>query len=143
MGMLATKEIIKEVNDAVNKESVSIQGSSETPEIKLDSNEGEIKFSGRSMPEDAKSFYAPLKQWIEQYSKDPQKGTNVIFAFEYFNTASSKMIMELIECVKMVQDNDPDLRVEWHYLEDDDDMLEAGEDYSDITGLDFEFLSYE
>lgn len=143
MGMLATKEIIKEVNDSVNKDSVSIQGSSETPEIKMDKNEGEIKFSGRSMPEDAKSFYAPLKQWMDQYSQDPQKGTNVIFAFEYFNTASSKMIMELIEMVKKIQENDPDLRVDWHYLEDDDDMLEAGEDYSDITGIEFEYFSYE
>ncbi len=141
--MLATKEIIKEVNDAVNKEEVSIQGTAETPEIKLDANNGEVKFSGRSMPEDAKSFYAPLKQWLEDYSQNPRQGTLVTFAYEYFNTASSKMIMELIERVKMIQENDPELRVEWHYLEDDDDMLEAGEDYADITGVDFEFHSYE
>ena len=141
--MLATKEIIKEVNDAVNKEAVYIQGSSETPEIKLDKNKGEIKFSGRSMPEDAKSFYNPLKQWIENYSQNPCKGTKIIFAYEYFNTSSSKMIMELIESVKQIEEKDPDMRVEWHYLEDDDDMLEAGEDYSDITGVEFEYFSYE
>jgi len=143
MGMLATKEIIKEVNEAINKDEVSIQGTAETPEIILSKSKGEIRFSGRSMPEDAKSFYYPLKQWIDNYSKDPQKGTKVIFAYEYFNTASSKMIMELIECIKKIQENDPDMHVEWHYLEDDDDMLEAGEDYSDITGVDFQFLSYE
>ena len=143
MGMLGTKEIIKEVNDAVNKDEVFIQGTSENPEIQLNKNNGEIKFSGRSMPEDAKGFYNPLKEWIKNYSNDPKQGTKVIFAYEYFNTASSKMIMELIETVKMIGEKDPDLRVEWHYLEDDDDMLEAGEDYSDITGLDFEYFSYE
>jgi hypothetical protein len=143
MGMLATKEIIKEVNEVINKDSVSIQGTSETPEIKLDKNEGIIKFSGRSMPEDAKSFYNPLKQWIEQYSQNPKQGTKVIFAYEYFNTASSKMVMEVIECVKKIQEKDPDMVVEWHYMEDDDDMLEAGEDYSDITGIEFEYFSYE
>ena len=143
MGMLATKEVIKEVHDAINKDSVSIQGTSETPGIQLDKNEGLIKFSGRSMPEDAKNFYNPLKQWIDHYSQHPKQGTQVVFAFEYFNTASSKMIMELIECVKKVQENDPDLRIEWHYMEDDDDMLEAGEDYSDITGIEFEYFTYE
>jgi hypothetical protein len=143
MGILGTKEVIKEVNESADKEEVYIQGTSETPGITLDKNKGEIKFSGRSMPEDAKSFYQPLKQWILNYSKDPQPGTHVIFAYEYFNTASSKMIMELVECVKAIMEKDPDMRVEWHYLEDDDDMLEAGEDYSDITGLDFEFFSYE
>ena len=143
MEVLVTKEILKEVNEAINKDEAYIKGSAETPEVILNKNEGEIKFSGRSMPEDAKSFYLPLIEWIEKYAESPAPGTHVVFEYEYFNTASSKMIMEIIEEVKKIGDKDKQLKVEWHYLEDDDDMLEAGEDYEEMTGVTFEYMSYD
>jgi len=143
MEVFATKEILNQVSEAANKDEVFIRASSETPEVVLNKNEGEIRFAGRSMPEDAKSFYNPLKEWVAKYAEDPQQGTHVVLAYEYFNTASSKMIMELIEEIKEIGKKDDQLKVEWHYLEDDDDMLEAGEDYEEITGITFEYLSYE
>jgi hypothetical protein len=143
MSDLATKEIIEKVNEAPNLDEFHLQDTPETPAIHLDKNKGEIKFSGRSMPEDARSFYAPIKEWIKNYSKNPVEGTHIVFVFEYFNTASSKMIMEVIETIKGITKKDPDLYAEWHYLEDDDDMLEAGEDYEEITGLKFEYVGYE
>ena len=143
MDVVPTKEILKEVAEAKNKDEVYIKGSVETPEVVLKKNEGVLKFSGRSMPEDAKEFYSPLKEWVSQYAENPTPGTHVVFSYEYFNTASSKMIMELIEAVKKIEEKDQQLTVEWHYLEDDDDMLEAGEDYEEITGIEFQYQSYE
>ena len=143
MEVIPTKEILKEVAEAKDKTEVYIKGTVETPEIVLNKNDGELKFSGRSMPEDAKEFYTPIKEWINQYASNPTLGTRVVFAYEYFNTASSKMVMELIEEVKKIGANDPQLNVEWHYLEDDDDMLEAGEDYEEIVGVEFQYQSYE
>ncbi len=143
MEVIATKEIQREVNEAVNKEEVHIKASSETPEVILNKKEGLIKFSGRSMPEDAKSFYNPLKQWISEYAENPAPGTVVVFEYEYFNTASSKMIMEVIEEVTKIAEKDKQFKAEWHYLEDDDDMLEAGEDYEEMTDITFEYNSYD
>ena len=63
------------------------------------------------------------------------------------SSTGEDFLEELDTYIKEIKDikdhNDPELSAEWHYLEDDDDMLEAGEDYSDITGLNFEFFSYE
>lgn len=137
------KDIIKEVNEAAQKEVVHIESTSETPEVILNKNEGHIKFSGRSMPEDAKGFYLPLKDWLSNYKKGPTPGTKVIFDYEYFNTASSKMIMEIIEEVSKIAEKDKQFIAEWHYFEDDDDILEAGEEYEDMTGISFDFVSYE
>ncbi|MFW5978724.1 MAG: SiaC family regulatory phosphoprotein [Bacteroidia bacterium] len=69
--------------------------------------------------------------------------TKVIFNFEYFNTASSKVIMDIIEKLKILQDNGSQPEIKWYYIEEDDDMLEAGEDYSDITEIPFNFISYQ
>ena len=36
-----------------------------------------------------------------------------------------------------------DITVKWHYEEDDEDMLEAGEDYEAIIDLPFEMIEVE
>lgn len=69
--------------------------------------------------------------------------TKVIFNFEYFNTAYSKVIMDIIEKLKILQDNGSQPAIKWYYIEEDDDMLEAGKDYSDITEIPFNFISYQ
>ncbi len=137
------KELINKLENAKTSDKLQIESTKETPEITLDKEKGFIKFSGRSLPENAKEFYNPIKEWLTSYAEQPSAGTKVVFEFEYFNTASSKMIWECIEEVSKLQETDPDSVIEWHYLEDDDDMLEAGEDYAEMIGVDFKFVSYE
>lgn len=126
-----------------NKDYVLLKGSSETPEVLLDKNKGEIKFSGRSLPENAKGFYKPIKDWLNNYTENPLEQTHAVFAYEYFNTASSKMILEMLDILKLLEDKGGQVKIEWYYLEDDEDMLEAGEDFAEIADLKFEFVSYE
>ena len=120
-----------------------VEATQSTPEVKLNKDEGKFEFAGRSLPENAKEFYNPIMEWLENYTSEPNEKTKVIFNFEYFNTASSKMILDVIEKLKAIQENGKELDVDWYYLEEDDDMLEAGEDYSDITEIPFNFISYE
>jgi len=141
--LFTTKRLMKEIDEATEKAEVYIERSEETPEVLMSTNEGVIKYSGRSMPEDAKSFYLPLKEWLLKYAENPTPGTKVIFEYEYFNTASSKMIMEIVEAAKKISAKDQQFKAEWRYMEDDDDILEAGEEYEDMTGISFEFVSYD
>ncbi|MFW5793359.1 MAG: DUF1987 domain-containing protein [Bacteroidota bacterium] len=120
-----------------------LKGTSETPEVLLDRKNGVMKFSGRSLPENAKSVYNDIKDWVHWYSQDPLQGTHVIFSFDYFNTASSKMIMEVLDTIKIIEQKDNSLTIDWHYQEDDEDMFEAGEDFAEISELKFNFYSYE
>ena len=32
------------------------------------------------------------------------------------------------------------LQIEWHYLEDDEDIMETGETYEELTGIEFDFV---
>jgi len=143
MDITENREASSVLEQEPNKDYVLLKGTSETPEVMLDKANGVIKFSGRSLPEDAKSFYKPIKDWIKRYSENPKKGTHAIFAFEYFNTASSKMILEMLDLLKIAESKDDQLKIDWYYLEDDEDMLEAGEDFAEIADLKFEYVSYE
>lgn len=119
-----------------------IKGTAETPEVILNRTEGLISFSGRSLPENPRIFYNPIKNWIKNYSESPAEKTKVVFDLEYFNTASSKMILEIIEIIREIYSSTDNLTMEWHYMEDDEDMLEAGEDFSEVADVKFNYFSY-
>jgi hypothetical protein len=141
--MLNQRMLIKKLEESIDKDVVHLKGTVKTPEIYLDKNEGKIELQGRSIPEDAKQLYHPILKWFGEYIEHPKKKTRIVFKLEYFNTASSKMIFELIGYVKKLKENGHDFKIEWHYLEDDDDILDSGETFKEISGLPFEFYPYE
>ncbi len=123
-----------------------VKGTIDSPEVLLDKQKGLITLSGRSLPENPKQFYKPIMDWIENYSRSGLVKTSVIFQFEYINSSSSKMLLEILDLIKEVfeKENRKDLLyIEWRYLEEDIDMLEAGEDFEDWVDLNFHFSSYK
>lgn len=125
------------------KDIFFLKGTKETPEVSLNNADGIFKISGRSFPEDGKVFYKDIKKWLFDYSEHPKQGTHFVFMLEYFNTMSSKMILEIFNILKQIETKDELLRIDWHYCIDDDDMLEAGEDFAEIAEMNVNFFSYE
>lgn len=128
--------------EKAGEDLISIDGTSETPEVFLNSTEGIIWISGRSLPENPKIFYTPIKDWLLEYANKPAPTTHASFKFDYFNTASSKMIMEIIDIIKTVEGNNSKLVMDWYYQEDDEDMYEAGEDFEAVTGVKINYMPY-
>ncbi len=123
-------------------EVIKIKGTEDTPNVILDAESNIIEFSGRSLPEDVVTFYAPVIQWIEEYGKAPNAKTEVIFRLEYFNTASSKILLDILLKFEEIMNDGHEIVVQWYFQEDDEDMEEAGEEYSEIVDIPFEMHSY-
>ncbi len=123
-------------------EVIKIKGTDDTPNVILDAESNIIEFSGRSLPEDVVTFYAPVIQWIEEYAKSPNPKTDVIFRLEYFNTASSKILLDILLKFEDILNAGSEVVVQWYFQEDDEDMEEAGEEYSEIVDIPFEMHSY-
>ncbi|BDC99623.1 DUF1987 domain-containing protein [Persicobacter psychrovividus] len=117
---------------------INLEGAEDTPKIILDKTNGIFEISGRSLPEDSQGFYQPILDWIEEYGKDPNPSTEFIFKLEYFNTASSKLILDVLSALEDIDG----AVIQWYYLEDDEDMQEAGEEFSELVDLTFEFQEY-
>lgn len=120
---------------------IFIEPTSETPKVVLDKENNIIELAGNSLPEDVLSFYEPILGWFDEYSTLPNETTQVVFSLEYYNTSSSKMILRLLEKCRDLHRKGHKIEVHWHYLEDDDDMIEAGEDYSENVKVPFKFFS--
>ncbi len=142
MNPLTHPELFMELANLQEKDVVNIKGTLETPQILLNKNDGTMKFAGRSLPENPKLFYAPFKNWLAVYVENPKPYTHVTFMFDYINTTSSKMVMELIDIFKKVEERNGRLIIDWYYQQDDEDMLESGEDFEQVTGSEFNYHSY-
>ena len=122
-------------------ETLLIEGSAKTPTIKFDAEQGVIEIKGRSIPENSIEFYKPLIDWLEKYSGKPKPNTIVNIQLEYFNTSSSKCILDVFKKLEFInKGGQSDVIINWHYEEDDEDMLEAGEDYDSIIKVPFKMI---
>ncbi len=121
-------------------DSISIEGTPKTPTVNFDATTGKIEVKGRSIPENSIEFYRPLVEWLEEYSKEPQDLTNVNIQLEYFNTSSSKCILDVFKKLEAIKKAKNEVIINWYYEEDDEDMLEAGEDYESIIRIPFKMI---
>ena len=117
---------------------INIKGTDDTPEIFLDKSNAIFEISGRSLPEDAIEFFRPVQSWIDSYKKEPSRITEFVFKLEYANTASSKLIQDILFSLESI----PGAKIVWYHREGEEDMNEMGHDYSEIVDLPFEFKTY-
>ncbi len=123
-------------------ETIKIQGTEDTPKIILDAENEIMEISGRSLPEDVSSFYEPVINWLNEYAEKPNKKTVINFKLTYFNTASSKLLLDILMKLEEMHEKGHEVLIRWHYPEDDEDMEEAGEEYADIVDVPFEQVAY-
>jgi hypothetical protein len=119
-------------------EIINLEGTEDTPKIILDKSNGIFEISGRSLPEDSAEFYQPVIEWIKEYGNAPLAETIFVFKLEYFNTASSKLILDILTALEDVEG----AKIHWYFYEDDEDMEEAGEEFSELVDLEFDFKPY-
>ncbi len=121
-------------------ENLKIEGTKQSPFVDFNHTTGSLEISGRSIPENSFEFYNPLLEWLMEYAQNPKGKTTLKIYLEYFNTSSSKYILEVLKKLKeILKSPGAEVQVDWYYDEDDDEMLETGEDYEDVTGLNFEY----
>ena len=115
-------------------EILTIKETPKTPMVRFDAK-GIIELKGRSIPENAVDFYKPLFAWLEEYVGNAASKTQVNMQLEYFNTSSSKCILDIFRILKPLQEG---LTINWYY--DDDDSLETGNDYESIIRVPFTMI---
>jgi hypothetical protein len=124
-------------------EDLKIEGTPKTPTIEFNPKTGYLLVRGRSIPENSIEFYKPLIDILEAYDKNSQSNTKVDIQLEYFNTSSSKCILDVFKKLEGINSGSSEVVINWYYEEDDEDMLEAGEDYQAIINVPFKMIEVE
>lgn len=123
-------------------EALKINGTDDTPSIILDAENNAFHISGKSLPEDVYSFYKPILDWFKAYAESPNPKTVLEFKFIYFNTATSRIIIDILFLIEKIHKNKHDVAIKWFYPDDDEDLKDAGEEFAYIVKIPFEHISY-
>ena len=116
-------------------DNIYLKPTSKTPSINFDKEKGVFEISGRSIPENSIDFYKPVLDWLDNYIDQPLPETILEIKLEYFNTSSSKCLVDIFRKFEILHRNGKDTKIRWYYEEEDEDMLESGEDFKGIIKL--------
>lgn len=120
-------------------ENLVFKGTSRTPSVKLDTENGVLDIEGYSIPDNSASFFAPLVNDIDAYVKDASKKLVVNVKLDYLNSSSSKVFMEIFKKISTL-DN---VVFNWHCNDDDDELLDYAKTCEDATRKPFNFYGYK
>lgn len=112
-----------------------LEATQDTPRVMLNKRDGVFQLTGRSILEDPNSFYDPIVEWLSDYAQQPNPSTLFTFKLNYFNSASSKVIYDMLSVLKDIKG----IQVEWCYQQGDDDILEAGKEFEEELELPFNY----
>lgn len=123
--------------------SLIIEASSETPyypAVNFDGSNGVCEISGESYMEESYKFYTPLINWIRTYSSEFKKPITLNIRLSYFNTSSSRLILDMLDLLRKYKDSGGNAQVNWYYDPEDPDVKDEVEDFEIESGIDIQMI---
>lgn len=125
---------------------INISATAKSPKVILDVENNIFDIEGNSRPENVRDFYYPiidtLKEYFESIKEKAYDGFSIKFNFklDYFNSSSAKFLADMLVIIKNNAEHGLDIKVNWYFEDGDDDMKEAGEDFSDMISYPFSYI---
>lgn len=119
--------------------NIFIKATDETPEVDFNFANHTHKIKGESYPENVSIFYTDVCAKLSTYLNG-LSGQKVLFEFEmkYINSNTVKVIITILDLLEDAAERGNDMIVNWYYHEEDDTMMEYGEEFSE----DLEHLTF-
>ena len=124
-----------------------------SPEINLSTDKNIFSIRGTSAPEDVRSLYFPVIEWLKtfvdsavsggQKAISPDNPVTLQVDLNYFNSSSTKFMYDIFMEIKRLSENGTPVKVEWFYDVEDSDQKEAGEDIAYLADMEFEYIPKE
>ena len=122
----------------------------DSPSVNFDTVANHFVISGASRPENSRTFYSPIIDWITNYETElqarKQRGDDTplvfVYRFDYFNSSSAKFILDILLILKRFSDKGYAIRVEWICDGRDEDMMDMGKEFSEMAELKFDYIQY-
>jgi hypothetical protein len=133
-------------------ENLFIAPTDVTPRVDFNLGTGVFVISGVSRPEDVLVFFDIPLDWIHNLTIALSENSlmvnelpslKLLFNMSYYNTSSSKYLIQILKSLRKAEDYGVSLKVEWHYEEGDDKMKEDGEDLAEAVDMQFEYFEEE
>lgn len=124
-------------------DNLNIEKTRYTLEVSLNKDTGVWEMSGSSYPENALDFFAPIIEWIKEYTQQSSNRIQVHLRINYLNTSSTKCILDIFEILEHYHQEHGDVvEINWYYADGDEDIKETGEELCEDMDIPFNFIAY-
>lgn len=123
-------------------DNLKIEKTKYTMEIDFNKDTGILEMAGSSYPENALDFFGPILDWIKTYISEMKKPMVLNIRLNYLNTSSTKCILDIFETLEQYFKAGGDVKINWYYAEDDEDIMETGEELGEDFDFPIDFISY-
>jgi len=129
-------------------ESLKRKRGDTTPLLEFNVDSMEFLLEGECRPENVLTYFEPVMKWLDEYviwitEKGSNNKLDFHFKLEYYNSSSAKFIFNIFKRLKVIQENGIDITMFWFYDLLDEDLLECGQEYEKILGLNFEYIALQ
>jgi hypothetical protein len=116
-------------------ESLHIAVTRSTPLVRFEPVNGKFEVTGISTPINSFGFYSQLIQWLDEHAGLITSGSVFRFDLPYFNSASMKALLILLQKIKAISDTGKNLEIEWLVRDEDEFMEEAADSLQELLGM--------
>jgi len=123
-------------------DTLNIEASKSSPLVKYDAESNTLEITGECYPENAVKFFAPVFEWLHEAVKSLDAPLlTVNLNISYFNSSTSKALMNFFDVLEEAYDNGKKIEVNWMYMEENETAEECGEEFlEDIEHLPFNLV---
>ncbi len=120
-------------------QDLHIPAERDKPEVDFKFSKNHLRLSGESFPENAMAFYGPVVAALMDYLSQT-KGSQITVDIElrYFNSSSTKILLNVFRMLDQASSNDNTIFLNWHHDPEDDTIADFGADIAN----DFITLNY-
>lgn len=112
------------------------------PMLDFNGDTGRFQISGVSNPENASEFYAPILSWMDDYVPATGQPVTLEIKMDYFGTSSTKWILQIMKRFEAMAAKGADVSIKWFYYDDDEDLMEAGQQFSELVKIPFQLIAF-
>lgn len=124
-------------------EHLKMENTKYTVKVDFNADTGVLLLEGASYPENASEFYQPIFDWIKQYTTEIKKELALNLKLNYLNTSSTKCMLDIIDLLEEYFNEGGIVNINWYYEENDEDILETGEEFSEDTNVPINLISFK
>ena len=121
-------------------DTIRIEKTNNTPSVYIDEDNMLCRIEGSSYPEDAHEIYQHVLDWLERVQHKTGSQLVVEFDYDFLNSISHKKVWQILQGLKQFHNNGNEVKVKWYFEENDEDIMEAGEDLSELMNIPFEII---
>ena len=120
---------------------LEIKKTGSTPYVLIDEEKGYMRFEGESFHENVINFFKDVNIWLDDFLESDFSTLTFDCELKYFNSSTAKLLLNMLMNMDDHASGGKKVSVNWIAAEDNDIIIECGEDFEDeIENLTFNLI---